>query len=249
MATNPTVRVALQVDGLQELERLEAGDRLELTADGRERRDLSARVELRQDAAGDGEGDGPVLEGIASVFDQEYTIGSFPWGFREKFAPGAFKAAIADADLDIVASFNHNADLVLGRQSAETLEVREGDKGLEAVIQPPDTTNGRDVVELVRRGDVAGMSITFVPTREEWKDGDPEKGELDLRTILEAKLYELGPVTFPASPTTSISARAEVASRLEARRRSQASDINAAAAERERRLALADADTVTLRGE
>ena len=64
------------------------------------------------------------------------------------------------------------------------------------------------MVDAVQRGDVTGMSITFSVVKQEmwW----PEKGsqELPKRTIKEAKLYDVSPVTFPAFEQTEIAARA-----------------------------------------
>jgi len=157
--------------------------------------------ELRAD------GDGPPeLVGYASVFNQEAVISSWFDEWREQVAPGAFKKTIREGD--IRALFNHDPNIVLGRNKAGTLELREDDHGLYTRILPPDNEWGRPVVDAVQRGDVTGMSITFSVVKQEmwW----PEKGsqELPKRTIKEARLYDVSPVTFPAFEQTEIAARA-----------------------------------------
>ena len=145
----------------------------------------------------------PRLEGHASVFDQETEIFGL---WREKVAPGAFKKTIKEHD--IRALWNHNTDMVLGRNKAKTLELSEDTKGLRTVIHPPDTQVGRDAVTSIKRGDVTQMSIAFETIKQEWYIPE-DKRELPLRTLREAKLYDVSPVTFPAFEGTSISARGE----------------------------------------
>ena len=200
---------------------------------------LTATLEVR---AGEGDGDDalPVLEGYAAVFSTDTQIGPKAWGFLERIEPGAFKDTIKDDD--IRALFNHDSNQVLGRNGdAGTLELREDKTGLKVQITPPDTAVGRDVVTLVQRGDVSGMSISFQTLREEWAEGDEDTGELPRRTLLEAKLFDVGPVTFPAYPTTSVAARDQAKALIEARRPGPTVDHTRAA--RERELALAEAES------
>jgi uncharacterized protein len=68
--------------------------------------------------------------------------------------------------------------------------------GLLVEIDPPDTQAGRDIVALVSRGDVDGMSFSFsvVPggDRFELRDGTP------VRVIKDMVIQEVSVVTFPA---------------------------------------------------
>lgn len=148
------------------------------------------------------DGEGGQLEGYAAVFNTEAVI----WGlWREEVAPGAYAKTIKEAD--IRALWNHDTNIVLGRNKAGTLELAEDDKGLHSVITPPDNEWGRPVVDAVKRGDVTGMSIAFRVVKEDWWHPPEGSKELPKRTIKEAKLYEVSPVTFPAFESTSISAR------------------------------------------
>lgn len=156
----------------------------------------------------------PRLEGYAAMFDTWTQIGDGSWGFMESIAPGAFARSLGEDD--IRACFNHDANFVLGRTSAKTATFTEDAKGLRAVILPPDTMCGRDVVSLIQRGDVTGMSFMFHVRKDEWTEG--EDGELPTRRLLDVKLYEAGPVTFPAYEETSIAARDRATAMREARR-------------------------------
>jgi uncharacterized protein len=144
--------------------------------------------------------DGPILEGYASVFNTEAVIFN---AWREMVAPGAYKKTIQENDIRSV--WNHNTDLVLGRNKAKTLELREDDIGLKVKIFPPDTQAGRDAVTSIKRGDVTQMSIAFRVIKQDRQEDEDER--LPLRIIREAKLFEVSPVTFPAFEATSIQAR------------------------------------------
>jgi len=152
------------------------------------------------------DGKPPELVGYASVFNQPVTISGWWDEWQEEVSPGAFAKTILEAD--IRALFNHDAGVVLGRNKAGTLELREDDHGLHTVIRPPDNEWGRPVLEAVKRGDITGMSIAFQAIKQEWFR--PEKGskELPKRTVKEAKLFDVSVVTYPAFPQTSVSARA-----------------------------------------
>lgn len=171
--------------------------------------------------------EGPVLEGYAALFDEWAQIGDDQWGFHEAIAPGAFRDSIKGDD--IRAFFNHDSNQVLGRTSAKTLTLEEDKKGLRAVIHPPDTQAARDVVTLIQRGDVTGMSFMFRVRKDQWEEPS-KKGELPKRTLLDVQLFEAGPVTFPAYEQTSISARDRAKSYLDA----EQSAVRAAAADADR---------------
>lgn len=198
-------------------------------------------VELR--AEGD---EGTVLDGYGATFNQWAQIGPSSWGFMERIAPGAFATTIKEDD--IRSFFNHDSNHVLGRTSNKTLSLSEDDKGLRTVIRPPDTQAARDAITLIKRGDVSGMSFMFRVRKDQWDDPDGEDG-MPKRTLLDVKLIEVGPVSLPAYPQTSIAARdqakalmealqarARAASEAETRSRSAATD-----ADRGRRLRLAQA--------
>lgn len=163
-----------------------------------ERRVLA--IELRaEDVATEGETKGKRLVGHAAVFGAPTQIGPDSWGWVEEIAPGAFAQSIAEDD--IRALWNHNWDLVLGRNTAKTLTLAEDDKGLAIEIDPPDTQWGRDALVTVGRGDVSQMSYAFESLEEVWTFNSDKP---DHRLLKRAKLWEVSPCTFPAFPTTDI---------------------------------------------
>lgn len=142
-------------------------------------------------------GDGQMsASGYAATFDsRSHDLG----GFVEVIAPGAFARSLATGR-DILATFNHDATRLLGRTRSGTLRVYEDERGLAYNLDLPDTSVGRDVAELLRRGDLTGSSFTFTPQEVDWTT--TETG-YPLRTVRAAKLIELGPVTIPAYAQSS----------------------------------------------
>ena len=143
----------------------------------------------------------PVIEGHAAVFDSLSQDLGFLFPFKERISRGAFKASV-DRD-DRRALWNHDANYVLGRNRAGTLELAETAKGLLVRIHPPETTWAKDLTESIKRGDVTQMSFGFVVERETWT---VENGE-DIRTLEQVKLYDVSPVTFPAYLDTDVGVR------------------------------------------
>lgn len=199
-------------------DRIELADELRLAPEGSalERRKLYVR-DLAVRAVGEGDTKRKVLEGLAAVFDEETQIGPDAYGWLESIEPGAFAKTIKNDD--IRALFNHDASLVLGRTENDTLALREDKQGLRSVITPPATATAADVVKLVEGGFVTGMSIGFSVRSQEWTK--PEEGSRDLpkRRIREVTLYDVGPVTFPAYPQTTVTARDQARSLIEQRDR------------------------------
>lgn len=144
----------------------------------------------------------PVIEGYAAVFN---SLSQDLGGFREKIAPGAFARTIKN-NKDIFSLFNHDPAVVLGRTGNGTLTLREDSNGLWMEVKPPNTAVARDVMEVIRRGDVTGQSFQFVTVRDSWEGLDTRDDTV--RTLEEVRLIEAGPVVFPAYQQTKVSARA-----------------------------------------
>lgn len=142
------------------------------------------------------------LYGYAALFD---SVSEDLGGFREVIRPGAFADSLRDYP-DVRALAQHDSRMVLGRTQNGTLKLEEDSRGLRVEITPPDTSAGRDIVELVRRGDVDAMSFAFEVTDPRHEDVD-YTGVLPLRILRQVRLYEVSLVTFPAYPETSIALR------------------------------------------
>ena len=144
--------------------------------------------------------------------------------FQEQIAARAFDRILA-SNPDVCCLFNHNADLVLGRTTAGTLQLRADDLGLHYTCDLPDTSAGRDLRESIKRGDVNGCSFAFLLEEgvdTDWsEEQDENRSRVLVRTIRNfSSLLDVSPVTYPAYSGTSVSARAtqtagEIRSRAE----------------------------------
>ena len=126
-------------------------------------------------------------------------------GFKEEILPGAFDKVLSRqrGKQDVVALFNHDSNIVLGRTSSGTLELSSDSKGLRYVVTPP--VSRADVLELIARKDVAGSSFAFTvdPKQESFRTGEDGKAIRQIREV--SGLYDVGPVLTPAYPATSAS--------------------------------------------
>lgn len=182
-------------------ERTQVPDRLELRG---------ARVELR---GADDPATGLRLEGYAALFDvpsqplqaeeNDARDGAYGMQFTEIIRRGAFTRALA-ASQDVRCLWNHECEYPLGRTASGTLTLREDDMGLFFSCALPDTSLGRDVVELVRRGDVNQASFAFRAVADRWS-GTAATGYV--RELLDCDLYDVSAVTYPAYAQTSLAIR------------------------------------------
>lgn len=164
----------------------------------KQERRVFAEVELR--AAADGESGPGTLFGYAAKFNKDSL--DLGW-FIERIRPGAFKNALKTSD--VRALVNHDPNQLLGR-TPDTLRLDENKIGLSFEIDLPDTQAGNDIAESVKRGDINGCSFAFTTEKDEWEYTDEGP---DRREIVEVKeLFDIGPVTYPAYPDTSVAARA-----------------------------------------
>lgn len=155
-------------------------------------------AEIRADA------DGIKVEGYAAVFGQEADIGGM---FREKIEAGAFSDAIGRDD--VVFLINHEG-LPLARTRSGTLRLSEDDHGLKIeTTLDPDDPDVKSISGKMKRGDLDKMSFAFMPEIQEWD----ESGDIPLRIIRKASLFDVSVVTSPAYDGTEIALRSLAASR------------------------------------
>lgn len=179
------------------------------------------------------EGEARTLVGHAAVFD----VWTELWGMEERVRPGAFTQSVKDDD--IRGLFNHNPDNVLGRNRAKTLTLREDKVGLAFEITLPNTQLARDLAVSIERGDITGCSFGFITRKAEWEDED---GKVPRRSIVDAQLFDIGPVTYPAYTETDIEARSlfEAIVKAERRKLEDAPGWQAATNARARTMALTE---------
>lgn len=157
-----------------------------------ERRSTAGIVELR-------EADGVRRAGgYALVFNRySQNLG----GYVEQCSPGLCDKSIADR-VDVLARYQHDSDMLLGRVSAETLRLEADGTGVLYEADLPDTTYARDLAALLARGDVRHSSFAFrvMPDGDEWSF--TEQG-YPLRTLKAVQLVDVAPVVTPAYLDTS----------------------------------------------
>lgn len=207
----------------------------------RRRRDLSATSAALQVRA---EGDSmKALSGYGAVFYRDNEPGSEYWlwdDFVERIMPGAFDRALKEDD--VRAFFNHDANHVLGRRrfaADDSMKLTVDDVGLRYEIQfdsaDPDHVS---VFGKVRSGKVSGSSFMFIPTAETYRsETDPEtKKRIDVVEVTEVRLFEVGPVVFPAYDASTSEVRRRMAGDLTQREREA----------RDRRASQGDSDRLQL---
>ena len=162
--------------------------------DKRIMRSIPATFQTRED------GGNLIIEGYFAVFNSRYEIGA---GLSEVILPGAFRNTVAQDD--IRALINHDTTLVIGRNKAGTLTLKEDERGLFGIIVVnPNDTDAMNCHARVERGDVTQCSIGFDIVREETEFF--EDGSIQWQ-IREVKLWEVSVCTFPAYEETEIEAR------------------------------------------
>ena len=142
--------------------------------------DRKVDVETREDRT-------KTVTGYAAVYYREGESGTEYrlWGDTyERIAPGAFDVALREDD--VRALFNHDPNVVLGRNGAGTLRLSSDATGLRYEIDMPDTQAAQDVALSISRGDISGSSFAFQVQDESWtRDGSREIREL--RTLRRLK--------------------------------------------------------------
>ena len=163
--------------------------------------------ETRQAVDGMLTASGRTLEGYAAVFGVETRVKDF----REVVMPGAFSASLGR---DVLCLVDHDPAKVLGRTRSGTLQLKEDAKGLRFSVALPDTTLARDVLEMVKRGDMGGCSFAFnvPPGGETWQG---KRRELRAVTLHEISIVS----AWPAYAGTSVHARAKLPPKIMALQR------------------------------
>lgn len=170
----------------------------------RQVRSAASKFETRE------EGNELKIEGYFAVFNSIYQIAD---GLSESVAPGAFDDTLGD---DIRALINHDSSLVLGRNTARTLDLRPDEHGLWGSITiNPNDQDAMNLYARVQRGDVDQCSFGFDILSEDYDVR--EDGSVHW-TIKKVRLYEVSVCTFPAYEETNVKARS--AQRDEIKKRS-----------------------------
>ena len=165
-------------------------------------------VELRLETRDDGR---PVIVGMAPPWNKwSVDLG----GFKERFMPGAFRKYLDRSpndprgQADVVAKYNHQDSSVLGRTTNGTLTLEETPKGLMYRAVPPvGTPTTAEVLPLVRDRYILGSSFAFSLTDARGESWDEDPTGNVTRTISEAAIFDVSPVTHAAYPNSSVGLR------------------------------------------
>ena len=139
------------------------------------------------------------LIGTAIVFN---TLSEDLGGFRERIAPEAMRRTLSE-QIDVRAYADHDPARVLGRMSNNTLRLTTDTRGVQAEIDLPETSYANDVLAVVRRGDLRGMSFAFqvLPGGERWERG---ADGVPVRVITDMRVSHISPVSEPAYAGTDV---------------------------------------------
>lgn len=153
----------------------------------------------------DDSGDGLTLDGYAAVFDSPTEINNHEGAFVETIAPGAFRKTLREGRP--VLQFDHGKHPMIGSLPIGKIEtLREDDHGLHVRARLHSSDLFAPVREAIASGAIGGMSFRFSVVQEDWTDPKSARA-LPQRTVREVKLYELGPVVWPAYAATSVGVR------------------------------------------
>lgn len=171
--------------------RLEAEEERKKTMSNRETRAFESDFEIRESDSG------MTFVGYAAKFNsRSENLG----GFTETIEPGAFSRSLKSRN-DVKLLVNHDTGRVLASSRARTMRLVEDNIGLRVEADLPNTTDGRDMAELLKRGDLSSMSFGFNVIKDSWN------AEGDQRTLKSVRLFEVSIVAFPAYQSTEASVR------------------------------------------
>ena len=153
------------------------------------------------------EGDQKIVDGYATVFNEEYTLYSYAgYEVRESFDPASFD----ETDLsDVIMQYDH-VGRVFARGSNGTLTMKPDQHGLRIRADLGGTEIGRQLFDEIKGGYTTKMSIGFtVKTQERTEERDEDAGKTVVHRKITGvkKLYDVSAVSLPANDATEISAR------------------------------------------
>lgn len=153
------------------------------------------------------DGDGLTLEGYGAIFDSPTRIDSWEGRFDEVIQRGAFAKTLKERTP--VIQFDHGHHPMIGSIPIAAPErIAEDAHGLFVKARLHDNDLVKPVRDAIASGAINGMSFRFSVVKELWDESDDR--EVPLRTITEVRLFEVGPVVFPAYTDTSVGVRSDL---------------------------------------
>lgn len=143
--------------------------------------------------------DSRIIGGYALKFDKRsQNLG----GYVEVIAPSFTNQSRSEGWPDVVCRYNHNDELLLGTTRSGTLQLSTDAIGLIYDVDVPECRG--DVLEMIRRRDVAHSSFAFEVHEQEW--GVSEEN-FPQRTLVSGRIIDVAPVPSPAYRDTSVAMR------------------------------------------
>lgn len=144
------------------------------------------------------ESERPRISGYGSVFGERSNRIGF---FYEYFDARSMDSTDMD---EAVSLFNHNSLYVLGSKRGNTLTITLNERGAIYNVEFPETQLIREAVAVpISRGDVRGSSLIFEADKKDIHWERSSDGIITRYVKKVSKVWEMGPVTFPAYPQTS----------------------------------------------
>ena len=139
------------------------------------------------------------VEGYATTFDKPYELYEFD---GVKYYEVIDRNALNEADMnDIIMQYNHQGR-VLSRMKNNTLIVEPDERGIFVAADLSKSNAARELYEDIENGLITRMSWAFSVGEESY---DRDTRTVTIKRV--KKVYDVSPVSIPASEDTEISAR------------------------------------------
>lgn len=171
---------------------------------GLQRRFTDTTVELRELDQSQADAKKPCLCGYAAKYNTITVLYSGSnYEYREVIMPGFFDDVLTD---DVRCLFNHSSHRITGRTTANTLALRSDETGLYFENEPDtEISYVSDLLRSVKRKEVTQCSFAFTTKEQKWEELQQGERWIYTRYLIKAKkLYDVGPVTFPAYEDTEV---------------------------------------------
>lgn len=145
------------------------------------------------------------IEGYAAVFNQRSKlILENNKLFYEVIKPEAFDDVLRSENLNVKAVIDHDNSKMLARTKSGTLELFVDEYGLKYRILLPETNLGRDIKNMVERGDIYESSFKYSTRKGDDVFGRDENGDL-IHTVNKIRgLYDVSLVVDGAFANTNL---------------------------------------------
>lgn len=155
-------------------------------------------------------GSGRTIEGYAIVFGVESRMLVDYWDdYREIIEPGAITEEEL-AQMDIKMTMWHNREKLLARSNkgVGTLKLSVDNIGVKYEFEAPNTSDGNNALELVKRGDVGGSSFIYWSDESSSVSYTKDDDDILIRHVKKINMiYDMTIASDPAYTQTSVTAR------------------------------------------